>query len=1077
MRWVICVLLTCFILGSATPRENDRDQVSAWEKFRDQPQDERDEFVPGTFLKNFTWSVGSSAYQTEGAWNESGKGESIWDHFVHREITKVVDHSTGDIACDSYHRIEEDIDMLRNLSVINYSFSLSWSRIFPNGVGKEHNSKGVDHYNKIINELQKAKIEPMVTLYHWDLPQDLQNVGGWENVTIIEAFNSYADFCFDTFGDRVKFWFTFSDPRSIALFGYGRGVTAPGLFGPAVKIYNVGHNILQAHAKAWHTYNKKYRSGQKGKVSIILNTHWGSPKDPHNATDVDAAERYMQFSLGWFAHPIYIDGDYPPVMKEFIKRRSYGATRLPTFKNTDIKGTSDFFALSHYSTRLVSNRSSDDYSYEADMEVELAVDKTWPQSVALWLYGVPWGLRRLLYFIKYEYDDPKVWVMINGWTGKGTDTTNDPERIFYHETYLNELFKAMTKDKVNVRGYTAWALMDNFDWTMGFTERQGLYYINFSTPELVRVPKSSAKVYKQLIDTRQFSKISEWESQDLYQDQYFPDNFTWGVTTAAYQIEGGWDEDGKGVSIWDMFVQSPMKVIRDGGDGTIACDSYHHPDRDVRLIKMLNVTHYMLSLSWSRILPTGKNSSINGEGVAYYHRVLDGLADAGIEPVLTLYHWDLPYELSIFGGWSVLTTADIFEEYAFTCFQLFGYRVRTWVTIFDPLAIAWQGYGDGSLAPGVSWQPGSVPYMTGKTLLLSHAKAYRAYHKYFQQSQGGTIGMVFGSDWVEAFDPLIPEHVTAAERYMDFTLGWFADPIFHGDYPSTMLNNKFQPRLPKLTPDEKKLIHGTHDFLALTHYMVGLAIPDRLRYISCKDNENYRCDRAAEIVSNWRWPKTGAPNRTITPLGLRKLINYTAQRYPEAGSVWVAANGAAQRSNNLTDLDDATRIRYLKKYTNEVLKAIRLDGVNVTGYFAWTLMDCFEWTAGYTERYGFFAINHSDPEQPAMPKSSIEAYRAIVNCNGFVDPSTRNPCLHLPPTTMAPTTLKPTSPPQGQKYYFLGIELNEADAEIALWTLFGFVIALFLLLIFKCVTMFDSVNPETSEPIVVRNDYISNIYY
>ncbi len=226
--------------------------TTVWDIFSRQSKFQTQLYHYDTFPQDFMWGVSSSAYQVEGGWDADGKGPSIWDTLVH--LPNVIpEDGKGDVACDSYHRVEEDLYMLRALRVKTYRFSLSWSRIFPDGRNTSMNQKGVDYYNSLIDGLIKYDITPMVTLYYWDLPQALQDLGGWENVTMIDIFNEYSDFCFATFGDRVKFWMTFNQPHTIAWSGYGLGEHPPRVTDPGVAPYRVAHNLIKAHAKAYHT--------------------------------------------------------------------------------------------------------------------------------------------------------------------------------------------------------------------------------------------------------------------------------------------------------------------------------------------------------------------------------------------------------------------------------------------------------------------------------------------------------------------------------------------------------------------------------------------------------------------------------------------------------------------------------------------------------------------------------------------------------------------------------------------------------------------------------------------------------
>ncbi|MCI4393090.1 hypothetical protein PGIGA_G00153480 [Pangasianodon gigas] len=296
--------------------------VSAAEDF-DWTKNEKGSFHYGTFPTVFSWGAGSSAYQTEGAWDKDGKGMSIWDVFSHKR-GKIHLNDTGDSSCEGYYKFKDDILLMKDLKLNHYRFSISWPRILPTGIKSDKiNEKGIQHYDSLINMLLENQITPIVTLYHWDLPQVLQEkYGGWQNSSMVNFFDDYANLCFERFGNRVKHWITFNNPWSIAVEGYEMGDHAPGLKLKGTGAYKAAHNIIKAHAKAWHTYDIQWRSKQKGMVGISLSTDWGEPVDITNQRDIEAADRYMQFYLGWFAAPLF-SGDYPQVMKEYIGKLQY----------------------------------------------------------------------------------------------------------------------------------------------------------------------------------------------------------------------------------------------------------------------------------------------------------------------------------------------------------------------------------------------------------------------------------------------------------------------------------------------------------------------------------------------------------------------------------------------------------------------------------------------------------------------------------------------------------------------------------------------------------------------------------
>ncbi|XP_077983311.1 cytosolic beta-glucosidase-like [Glandiceps talaboti] len=467
---------------------------------------ERDRLLYGHFPENFTWAAATAAYQIEGAWNEDGKGESIWDAFTHESGHIYMGH-TGDIACDSYHKIDEDVALLKKLNVTHYRFSISWTRIFPDGIPKKVNENGMKYYERLVDALLAANIQPMVTLYHWDLPQTLQDIGGWENDFVAVYFNSYAEICFMTLGNRVKLWITFNEPAVVAR-GYEGGMKAPGLKNQGSSVYRVTHNILKAHALTWHTYDKNYRATQGGQVGITLNCDWVIPATD-SEDDKMAVERFLQFQFGWFAHPI-IHGDYPEMMKKQVMEKSHAqgltSSRLPSFNQDEInliRGTADFLGVNHYTTKYVAHQVAElmPAGLSADQDLRGWHDENWPKCGVGWLRPVPWGIRKLLSWVKAEYGAIPVYVTESGVAELSEDMPklNDTWRIQYYTSYINEVLKAYKLDGVDVRGYTAWSLMDNFEWADGYKSRFGLYYVDFNDPNRPRTQKASTEIFAEIV--------------------------------------------------------------------------------------------------------------------------------------------------------------------------------------------------------------------------------------------------------------------------------------------------------------------------------------------------------------------------------------------------------------------------------------------------------------------------------------------------------------------------------------------------------------------------------------------------
>eukprot|EP00076_Gallus_gallus_P002678 NP_001104816.1 lactase-phlorizin hydrolase precursor [Gallus gallus] len=1010
-----------------------------WQKFSSQTDFERDMYVYGTFPKDFTWGVSSSAYQIEGGWDADGKGPSVWDNFTHVP-GNIKNNDTGDIACNSYNKVEEDIYLLRALGVKNYRFSLSWPRIFPNGRNNSINSHGVDYYNRLIDGLVANNITPIVTLYHWDLPQALQDIGGWENSELIELFDSFADFCFQTFGDRVKFWLTFNEPQVIAWVSYGTGEFPPNVNNPGSAPYEVAHTLLKAHARVYHTYDDKYRASQGGVISLCLNIDWIEPKTPSNPRDLEAADRYMQFLVGWFAHPVFKNGDYPEVMKWTVGNRSelqnLPSSRLPVFTAEEreyIRGTADVFCLNTYTAKLVTHATTrlNPFSYEYDQEISTDVDSSWPTSALAGHRAVAWGLRRLLNWVKEEYGNPPMYIIENGVGIKTKSDVDDHTRILYYKTYIDEALKAYKLDGVNLRGYNAWSFMDFFEWLNGYEPRFGLHEVDFNDPNRPRTPRRSAVYYAEIIRNNGIPLPEE--NKFLYGE--FPKNFCWSVATAAYQIEGAWRADGKGLSIWDKYTHTPLKISNDD-NGDVACDSYHKIEEDVEMLKRLKVSHYRFSISWSRVLPDGTTRYINEMGLNYYERLIDALLAANITPQVTLYHWDLPQALQDIGGWENDTIVQRFKEYAELLFQRLGDKVKFWITLNEPYNTAYLGYGFGTAAPGISVRPGRAPYVVGHNLIKAHAEAWHLYNETYRAKQGGLISITINSDWAEPRNPHKQEDFDAARQYLQFLIGWFAHPIFkNGDYNEVMktrirerslAQGLSSSRLPEFTESEKQRIKGTYDYFGLNHYTTVLAY----KYEYSTGILSYDADRGVASVTDRSWLNSGSFWLKVTPFGFRKLLQWIKEEYNNP-PIYVTENGVSERG--AIDFNDTWRIHYYQNYINEALKAVVLDGVDLRGYTAWTLMDNFEWAVGYDERFGFYHVNYTDPTLPRLPKASARYYSQIISCNGFPDPATGpHPCLETEPDVIPDTT-----PGLADSVRFLGLDLTSQRAEIALYVLFA----------------------------------------
>ncbi|CAL9750828.1 unnamed protein product [Musa acuminata subsp. burmannicoides] len=463
----------------------------------------------GAFPAGFTFGTAASAYQVEGMALQDGRGPSIWDAFV-KIPGEIANNATADVSVDEYHRYKEDVDIMKKMNFDAYRFSISWSRIFPEGEGRV-NWKGVAYYNRLINYMLLRGITPYANLYHYDLPEALEKkYNGLLSRRIVDAYANYAEFCFKTFGDRVKNWMTFNEPRVVAALGYDDGKFAPGRCtncsagNSATEPYIVAHNMILSHAAAVKRYRDKYQAKQKGRIGILLDFVWYEPLTD-SKDDQDAAQRSRDFHLGWFLHPI-IYGEYPKSMQEIVQ------ARLPKFTEEEIKtvkGSIDYVGINQYTAYYMFDphlpKQEKPTRYQSDWNAGFAFERNGvpigPRAHSEWLYIVPWGMYKAVTYVKEHYGNPTVILSENGMDDPGNVTLrqglHDTTRINYYRSYITELKKAID-DGATVIGYFAWSLLDNFEWKSGYTSRFGIVYVDYKN--LRRYAKMSAYWFKQMLD-------------------------------------------------------------------------------------------------------------------------------------------------------------------------------------------------------------------------------------------------------------------------------------------------------------------------------------------------------------------------------------------------------------------------------------------------------------------------------------------------------------------------------------------------------------------------------------------------
>ncbi|XP_024982320.1 beta-glucosidase 11-like isoform X2 [Cynara cardunculus var. scolymus] len=471
-----------------------------------------DEYQRDDFPAEFVFGSGTSAYQVEGAVLEDGRSFSIWDTFAH---SGYYNGANGDVACDGYHKYKEDIQLMADTGLEAFRFSISWSRLIPNGSGSV-NAKGLQYYNNFINELLSHGIQPHVTLFHDDLPQILEDeYGGWISRKAVKDYLAYVDICFREFGDRILHWTTFNEANVFSLGGYDVGFTPPGRcsspfgFGnctnggnSSYEPYLVTHHLLLAHASAVRLYRKKYKGRQHGFVGINVFAYWFEPYT-NTMEDLKATQRAHDFYLGWFLNPL-VNGDYPETVKKNAGNRIPSFTKLESER---IKGSFDFFGINHYTTLQVKDNPSslenDIRDFMADMAVTLIFSGT--EIPPTQFLVEPLGLQNLLNYLKEEYGNPPIYIHENGQVQPRNGTLIDTPRVEYLRAYTGALLDAL-RNGSNTRGYFVWSFLDLFELMDGYKSGYGLYYVDLNDKELTRYPKLSAHWYTSFLKGQNISQ-------------------------------------------------------------------------------------------------------------------------------------------------------------------------------------------------------------------------------------------------------------------------------------------------------------------------------------------------------------------------------------------------------------------------------------------------------------------------------------------------------------------------------------------------------------------------------------------
>ena len=435
-------------------------------------------------MSNFLWGVATSSFQIEGAANEDGRGLSIWDTFC-RVPGKVVNGDTGDIACDHYHRYKEDLDLMQWMGVDAYRFSVAWSRVLPNGVGAV-NKAGLDFYDRLIDGALERGIQPWLTMYHWDLPQALQDRGGWNNREIVTWFEEYAHLLTTQFGDRVKHWMTLNEPLCSAWIGHLYGDMAPGITDLQTAL-NASHHLLMSHGIA----SQVTRSNVKdSKVGIVINV---TPAVPATDSDDDRRASILAdgFDNRWFLNPVF-GQPYPTDVIEALGK----SPQIEAGDMSLINQPMDFLGVNFYFRQTIAANLQG-----SPLPIKNVRRENVKRTAMDWEVHAP-AFEEILTRIHRDYKPREIYITENGsaWNDElASGEIDDEERISYLKSHLDAMFTAK-KQGAPIQGYFAWSFMDNFEWAYGYDKRFGLVYVDYKT--LKRTPKKSAHYYRELLLNR-----------------------------------------------------------------------------------------------------------------------------------------------------------------------------------------------------------------------------------------------------------------------------------------------------------------------------------------------------------------------------------------------------------------------------------------------------------------------------------------------------------------------------------------------------------------------------------------------
>ncbi|XP_022716071.1 beta-glucosidase 46-like isoform X1 [Durio zibethinus] len=469
----------------------------------------------------------------------------------------------------------------------------------------------------------------------------------------------------------------------------------------------------------------------------------------------------------------------------------------------------------------------------------------------------------------------------------------------------------------------------------------------------------------------------------------FPSDFLFGTSSSSYQFEGAFLSDGKGLNNWDVFTHKPGNIM-DGSNGDIAVDHYHRYLEDLDLMNHIGVNSYRFSISWARILPKGRFGSVNKAGINFYNKLINALLLKGIQPFVSLTHYDIPQELeNRYEAWLSPQVQEDFKYYADICFKYFGDRVKYWTTFNEPNVVAIRGYRSGIYPPSrcsssfgncSSGDSEKEPFIAAHNMILSHAAAVDIYRTKYQKQQGGSIGIVMNAIWYEPISNSLKDK-QAAERTQAFYMNWFLDPIIMGKYPAEM-QEILASNLPVFSNHDQEKLKSGLDFIGVNHY-TSFYIRDCMFSVCEQGPGSSKTEGFALRTANKDGVLIGESTAVdwlyVYPQGMDKIITYIKERYNNI-PMFITENGFGDndKRDGLIEesLNDVNRVEYVSVYLDALAAALR-KGADVRGYFLWSLLDNFEWTSGFTIRFGLHHVDYTTLKR--TPRGSAIWYKQFIS--------------------------------------------------------------------------------------------------